>query len=56
MQDDIRFHSERAMTELDRALCAASRAAARAHFDLSALHLQRMQSLSESRPTQLPHN
>ncbi len=44
--DQISFHSERAMAELDQALRASSVMAARAHFDLSALHLQRMQSLA----------
>ncbi len=43
--DDIRFHSERAMAELDRALSASCLDAARAHFSLSALHLDRMRAL-----------
>lgn len=49
MQDNIKFHSQRAMAELDLALSAASQAAARAHFDLSTLHLERMRSLGAER-------
>jgi hypothetical protein len=49
-KDDIQFHSERAMAELDRALSASSAAAAQAHFSLSALHLQRMQAVGEPVP------
>lgn len=45
-QDEIKFHSDRAMMELDLALSAASVSAAKAHFSLSALHLDRMRSLS----------
>ena len=45
MRDDIKFHAERAMAELDQAIRAASVPAARAHFTLSALHLEKMQAL-----------
>jgi hypothetical protein len=48
MQDDVRFHSERAMAELDSALRAANAPSARAHFTLSALHFQRIRTLSET--------
>ena len=44
-QDLIRFHSDRALAELDRALDANCIQAARAHFGLSALHLDKMQDL-----------
>lgn len=44
-QELIRFHSDRALAELDRALDAQCIQAARAHFGLSALHLDRMQDL-----------
>jgi hypothetical protein len=46
-KDDIQFHSDRAMAELDRALGASSAAAARAHFHLSALHLEKMRVLAD---------
>jgi hypothetical protein len=46
-RDDISFHSKRAMAELDLAVRASSTAAARAHFSLSSLHLERMRSLTE---------
>ncbi|HEY0084796.1 MAG TPA: hypothetical protein VGB65_02680 [Allosphingosinicella sp.] len=46
MHEDISFHSRRAMAELDRALDARSEAAAKAHFALSNLHLDRMRSLA----------
>jgi hypothetical protein len=46
MNEDISFHSRRAMAELDRALAARSEAAAKAHFALSSLHLERMRNLA----------
>jgi hypothetical protein len=45
--DDISFHSKRAMAELDLAVRAQTSAAARAHFSLSSLHLDRMRVLTE---------
>ncbi len=45
--DDISFHSKRAMAELDLAVRATTSAAARAHFGLSSLHLDRMRRLTE---------
>jgi hypothetical protein len=50
MKDDeaIEFHSHRAMAELDLALAADCIAAARAHFGLSALHLDRMRHLKSA--------
>jgi hypothetical protein len=46
--DLIQFHSDRALAELDRALDAQCIQAARAHFGLSALHLDRMQDLKRN--------
>ena len=51
MADDIGFHSRRAMAELDLAVRAASTPAARAHFSLSVLHLDRMKELSDGART-----
>jgi len=45
--DDIGFHSKRAMAELDLAVRAGSTEAAKAHFSLSSLHLDRMRALTE---------
>ena len=45
--DSIRFHSQRAQAELDLAMRASHVAAARAHFGLSALHLERLEALIE---------
>lgn len=47
MSEDVQFHSERAMAELDRALQARCAAAARAHLGLSSLHLQRIMTIRE---------
>lgn len=44
----IRIHSDRALDELDRALDAQCIQAARAHFGLSALHLDRMRDLKRT--------
>ena len=45
--DPIKFHCERAAAELDLAMQARHAAAARAHFGLSALHLQKVERLIE---------
>ena len=45
--DPIKFHSERAAAELDLAMRASHANAARAHFGLSQLHLQRLTRLIE---------
>jgi hypothetical protein len=50
VQDEIKFHSDRAMSELDLAAHSAVPAAARAHLGLSALHLDRMRKLCEAQP------
>ena len=44
VEDQIKFHSDRAMAELDLALSAPSGAAAEAHFSRSSKHLQWMRS------------
>lgn len=43
--DRMRMHSRRAMQELDCALKAGSDKVARAHFSLSALHLDSLRAL-----------
>ncbi|MEA3049603.1 MAG: hypothetical protein QOG84_1439 [Sphingomonadales bacterium] len=48
MQDEIKFHSDRAMSELDMASRSADMRAAEAHLRLSALHLERMRRLTET--------
>jgi hypothetical protein len=53
VQDEIKFHSDRAMSELDLASRSADRRAAEAHLRLSALHLERMRKLAESEPSPL---
>lgn len=54
IDEDIDFHSERAMAELDRALSASCIQVAQAHFGLSALHLDRMQSLKDELANFIP--
>jgi hypothetical protein len=46
MQDEIKFHTDRAMAELALAAGSSDLTAARAHLRLSELHLQRMRALS----------
>ena len=46
IQDQIEYHSGRARRELDQGLVAASVPAARAHLQLSSLHLARVRALS----------
>jgi hypothetical protein len=53
VQDEIKFHSDRAMSELDLASRSADMRAAEAHLRLSALHLERMRQLAESAPSPL---
>ena len=50
VHDEFKFHSERAMAEIDRASNAADYRSARLHLDLSALHLERMRALCEGQP------
>ena len=46
MQDEVKFHSDRALIEIDRARGAADHVVAQAHLRLSELHLQRVRELS----------
>ena len=46
MQDEVKFHSDRAMAEIDLASKSVDRSAAEAHLRASALHLDRVRSLS----------
>lgn len=48
--DEIRFHSQRAIAELDLARAAASPEAARLHLSLSSLHLDKIRALSPEQP------
>ena len=50
--DPIKFHCERAAAELDLAMRAEHAAAARAHFSLSALHVQQVEHLLMQAPVQ----
>ena len=45
-KEQLKFHSDRAVAELDLGLHARTVEAARAHYDLSALHFQKMRELS----------
>jgi hypothetical protein len=45
VDDQIRYHEQRAMRELDQGLVAACVPAARAHLQLSSLHLARARDL-----------
>jgi len=46
MQDELKFHSDRAMAEIDMASRSLDHTAAQAHLRLSALHLDRVRALS----------
>jgi hypothetical protein len=46
VQDEVKFHSDRAMAEIDLASKSRDRNAAEAHLRLSALHLERVRALS----------
>jgi hypothetical protein len=46
VQDDVKFHSDRAMAEIDLARKSRDRTAAEAHLRLSSLHLDRVRALS----------
>ncbi len=54
IEEQIEYHSQRAIGELDRGLVAASVPAARAHLQLSSLHLTRMRELRGSSKRQDP--
>lgn len=46
--ESIEYHSARAMAELDMALSASCPDAARAHFRLSSLHLEKSRTLGRT--------
>lgn len=48
IEEQIEYHSHRAMRELDQGLIASCVAAARAHLQLSSLHMSRMRDLRGS--------
>jgi hypothetical protein len=50
VQDEVKFHSDRAMAEIELASRSADRNAAEAHLRLSALHLERVRALSRAGP------
>jgi hypothetical protein len=45
VEEQIQYHSSRAMRELDQGLVASCVAAARAHLQLSSMHLAKMRDL-----------
>lgn len=45
VEEQIQYHEQRAMRELDQGLVAKSVPAARAHLELSSLHLARVRDL-----------
>jgi hypothetical protein len=51
VQDEVKFHSDRAMAEIDLASKSAYRNAAEAHLRLSELHLERVRALSVGAPS-----
>ena len=56
LDDQIQYHEQRAMRELDQGLVAASVPAARAHLELSSLHLAKARDLqggSGIKPSQM---
>ena len=46
-KEQLNFHADRATAELDKALDAPSLDAAKAHFDRSALHFDKLRDLSQ---------
>ena len=54
IEEQIEYHSQRAMRELDQGLVASCVAAARAHLQLSSLHMSRMRDLRGSSVGQRP--
>jgi hypothetical protein len=52
VQNEIEFHAQRALEELECARAATNEAVAQAHLDLSELHLARIRALgrTNSRP------
>jgi hypothetical protein len=54
MGDEAKYHSDRAMAEIELARRAPSPDAARAHLSLSALHLERLRGLTRARRASSP--
>jgi hypothetical protein len=52
--EEFGYHSRRALRELDLGLTATCVAAARAHFELSSLHMQRAREASAGREVLRP--
>lgn len=50
MEQDLAYHRQRALAELDRALSADSHKVAQAHLRLSSLHLARAERLIRPDP------
>jgi hypothetical protein len=51
MDDEISYHSSRALAELDQARRSADAHAARRHLELAEQHLERMRSLCRTAGT-----
>jgi hypothetical protein len=49
LQNEIDFHAQRALEELECARAATNEAVAQAHLDLAELHLTRIRMLGRSR-------
>lgn len=49
MGDEAKYHSDRALAEIELASRAPSLEAARSHLSLSAVHLQRLRRLAQPR-------
>jgi hypothetical protein len=54
MGDEAKYHTDRAMAEIELAGRAPSLEAARAHLSLSALHLDRLRGLAQPQRASLP--
>ncbi len=52
--DDVGYHTQRAVRELDLGLTAQSISASRAHLQLSSLHFQKARSLQGGQPASKP--
>jgi len=48
VQDEVKFHSDRAMAEIELASRSVDPSAAEAHLRLSSLHLDRVRALSRA--------
>jgi hypothetical protein len=54
VHDEVKFHSDRAMAEIDLARKSRDRNAANAHLRLSSLHLDRVRGLSGAKASSSP--